>query len=248
MTALVLVHGAGDSAHVWRHVREQLPNRTTIAVDLLGRFDRPYDLTEVTPEAAAEAAVADIVAGLAAAGASGRGIVLVAHSAGGIVLPRIAAALGERLRHLVFVAAVLAPHGGQAIDIVHPERRAEFEARRPDLLARYRGHTLVRRGVTTAPGGLEALDDARVVQAIDSLNLLFRPVSWDGVPDVPRTFIRCIGDPIQTPAMQERLIAVSGAHEVIPIESGHTPARSAPDALAVLLDRVAARHDARHDA
>jgi pimeloyl-ACP methyl ester carboxylesterase len=245
VTALALVHGAGDSSRVWRHVQERLAGRPSIAIDLLGRFDRPFDLTAVTPEAAAEVAVADILAGLAASGAAGSGIVLVGHSAGAVIVPRIAAALGNRVRHIVFIAGVLAPQGGQAIDLVHPERRAEFEARRPKLFSKYHGHTLVRRGVTTAPEGLVAFDDARIVQAIDSLNLLFRPVSWNDVPAVARTFIRCMSDPIQTPAMQERLMAASGATEIIEIDADHTPARSQPDELAALLESIAARYDVR---
>jgi pimeloyl-ACP methyl ester carboxylesterase len=252
VTALALVHGAGDSSRVWRDVQERLAPRPSVAVDLLGRYDRPFDLTEVTPEGAAEVAIADIVRALPATddgldGLDGLddGIVLVAHSAGSIVLPRIAAGLASRVRHIVFIAGVIAPDGRQAIDFIHPDQRADYEVRRDALLPRYRRHTLVARGVETAANGLLPLDDRRMVQAVDSLNLLFRIVSWSDVPTVPRTYIRCTADQIQTPAMQARLMEASGADEFIDIDADHTPARSQPAALVALLDTIAARHDPR---
>jgi pimeloyl-ACP methyl ester carboxylesterase len=233
---IVLIHGAGDAARVWDRTRALL-SFPSVAVDLLGRASRPYDLTRVTLEDAGRVAAEDVRA-------TGEGPwVVVAHSAGALVAPQVVARLGDGVRHLVMIAGVVATEGRVAIDVVHPERRAQFEQRRGPLFEHHRGHTFVSRHQpeTAVLGeGLVALTDPKVVQAIDSLRSLFQPVSWAGVPaDLPRTWVRCTRDSIQNPAMQQRLIDASGATDVRDIDTDHTPARDDPAALAALLDDIA---------
>ncbi len=234
---LVLVHGAGDTAHVWRTVQQHL-RTPSVAVDLLGRASRPYDLTKVTIDLAARQAAADVRASTTGPA------VLVAHSAGGLVAPRLAALLAAQVRHIVLIAGISAPEGAHAVDVVHPERRRSFEERRPRLLAQHAGHSYARGDAIAAlPDHLRPLTDPEVVRAIDSLNLLFQPVSWAGVPRaVPRTFVRPRHDQLQSEAMQARLAAAAAADEIVDIDADHTPARSAPVALAALLDAIATRH------
>jgi pimeloyl-ACP methyl ester carboxylesterase len=231
---VVFVHGAGDTARVWRRVRARL-EVPSVAVDLLGRASRPYDLTRVTAADAARVAANDVRE-------AGEGPwVVVAHSAGGIVAPRLVAELGD-VRHLVLIAGVVAPEGGQPVDVVQPARRAELEERRGPLFAAHRNHTFVSRhepAVPPLPEGLVAVRDARVVQAIDSLRLLFEVVSWQGVPaEMPRTWVRPRRDSLQTPEVQERLVAASGATQVLDIDTDHTPARDDPEGLAALLSAI----------
>jgi pimeloyl-ACP methyl ester carboxylesterase len=237
LPTLVLVHGAGDTAHVWRRVQTHL-TAPSVAVDLLGRASRPYDLTKVTIDLAAEHAAADVRA------ATDGPVVLVAHSAGGVVTPRLAALLADQVRHIVLVAGITAPEGELPVDHVHPERRPMFEERRPGLFAEHAGRSYARGAAIAAlPDHLDPLDNPEVVRAIDSLNLMFQPISWAGVPHTaPRTFVRPLRDQLQSREMQERLARVAGADEIIDIAADHTPARSAPEAFAALLDVLAARH------
>ena len=237
LPALVLVHGAGDTSHVWRRVQSLLV-APSVAVDLLGRASRPYDLTKVTIDLAAEHAAADVLA------VTDGPVVLVAHSAGGVVAPRLASLLAERVRAIVLVAGITAPEGEYPVDQVHPERRPMFEERRPALFAEHAGRSYARGSAIAAlPEHLEPLDDPELVRAIDSLNLLFQPVSWAGVPhDAPRTFVRPVHDQLQSRAMQERLARAADVDEVLDIDADHTPARSAPEAFAALLDAIASRH------
>jgi len=68
---------------------------------------------------------------------------------------------------------------------------------------------------------------------------LTQTVSWRGVPgSLGRTFIRCDRDRIQSPELQEKLIANCAATRVIDIDSGHTPAIEAPAQLAGILDEI----------
>ena len=236
-TTLVLIHGTGDTSRGWRRVQEALVH-PSVAVDLLGRRDRPFDLSRVSPDIAAAVAAKDVV------DRCDGPVVLVAHSGGGILAPRIAGLLGDAVRHMVFVAALVAPHGSVTVDVLFPDRRAEMEKRRPDVLRKFQNHTFVQRDEDLAfVGGLEPLRDAVLVQSVESMNMLFQPVSWAGVPDdLPRTFVRPLHDEHHSRDVQRRLIAASGASEVIDIESGHTPARVAPIEFACILDDIAARY------
>lgn len=234
---LVLVHGAGDTARVWRVVEEHL-RTPSVAIDLLGRATRPYDLTKVTIELAAAHAAADVRAH------TDGPVVVVAHSAGGVIAPRLCALLAAQLRHLVLIAGISAPEGEVAVDHVHPERRPMFEERRPGLFAAHAGRSYARGDAIAAlPEHLDALENPEIVRAIDSLNLMFQPISWVGVPaGVPRTFVRPLQDQLQSREMQARLAQAAAVDEVLDLDADHTPARSAPVELAALLDAIAERH------
>jgi pimeloyl-ACP methyl ester carboxylesterase len=153
-------------------------------------------------------------------------VVLIGHSVAGVVLPAVTARLGARVRHLVFVAGITAEEGQLPLEEFLPGQAARVAARLADLRRDHRGQTL------------EELDP-RTGQAVDSLNFSSQRMSWMGVPPpVGRTFIRCLDDPIQPRALQDRFILNCGAGEVLEISSGHTPAIDAPKALAGLLDAL----------
>ena len=237
LPTLVLIHGAGDTARVWESTQVFL-TAPSVAVDVLGRSTRPFDLTQVTIELAAMQVAADVRS------ATLGPVIVVAHSASGVIGPRVVATLGAQACHLVLVAGVTAPEGEVAADTVHPERREAFLEARPRMLREHAGSSYARGdALAQLPGHLRAIDDPRTVRAIESLNLMFQPVSWAGVSrDLPRTFVRPLGDQLQTPEMQARLITAARCSEIIDIDADHTPARSAPRALATMLDEIASRY------
>jgi pimeloyl-ACP methyl ester carboxylesterase len=235
----VLVHGSGDTARVWRRVQPLL-DHPSVAIDLLGRGSRPYDITRLNALDAARAAAEDVRE------QSAGPWIIVAHSAGAVIAPRLVVELGD-VQHLVLVAGLAAPEGGQAVDVIFPERRAEFEEKRGPLLAAHRNHSYVPPQSTSEPTatpvlppGLEPLTRPRVAQAIDSMVLVFERYSWVGVPsDLPRTWVRCLRDSLQSPERQLDLIAAFAATQVLDIDTDHTPAREDPEALAALLNKIA---------
>ena len=228
----MLVHGAGNTSLVWRSVQEHL-RHASIAVDLPGRRDRPADITRVTIDDAAQSAARDVVA------ATDGPVVLVGHSAGGIVLPALTALLDGRVQHLVFVAGLSAPDGVAVVETVRPGYAATMAARLEELRDDYRDHMLEADGLH---GTASTVDDVQAAMGIESLNFMTQTVSWKGVPPtLERTFVRCLRDGIQPREMQARLAANCGASSVIDIDSGHTPAISAPVELAAILDRIAER-------
>jgi pimeloyl-ACP methyl ester carboxylesterase len=227
---LVLVHGAGHTSLVWRAVQDRLQH-ASFAVDLPGRRDRPADITRLTVDAAASSAARDVAEGTDGA------LVLVGHSAGGIVLPALAVRLDGRVDHLVFVAGLSARHGDAVVDTVRPDARAALAARLVEMQEQYAGHML---GTDLVDGAAPPIADVKVAMGIESLNLMGQPVSWDGVaPTVRRTFVRCLRDSIQPRDLQARLIENCGASTVVDLDAGHTPAMDAPAELAAVLDELA---------
>jgi pimeloyl-ACP methyl ester carboxylesterase len=214
---------------VWRHVQQALRHRS-VAVDLPGRTDRVASIADVTIDAAAASLTADVERATEGA------LVLVGHSAGGIVLPALAARLGPRVAHLVFVAGLSASHGKRVIATVRPGAAGLVDERLSAMRVEYSG-TMLDPAPTV--GGVRAID-AKTAAGIDSLNYMAQEVSWSGVPDeLPRTFVRCLRDRIQPRTLQAALIENCGATEVVDLESGHTPAVAAPGELASILDRIA---------
>jgi pimeloyl-ACP methyl ester carboxylesterase len=227
---LVLVHGAGHTSLVWERVQDHL-DHASLAIDLPGRRDRPADITRLTIDAAASSAARDV------ADVTDGALVLVGHSAGGIVLPSLAARLDGRVEQLVFVAGLSARHGEAVVDTVRPDARMAMAARLDEMREQYAGHML---GTDLADRSSPAIDDVMVAMGIESLNLMGQPVSWKGVaPSVRRTFVRCLGDRIQPLRLQAQLIANCDASNVVDLDSGHTPAIDAPESLAAALDGIA---------
>jgi pimeloyl-ACP methyl ester carboxylesterase len=223
---LVLVHAAGHSAEVWKDTQVALSS-PSLAVDLPGRSGKPADITSVSVDEAAESVVADVGATVAG------DVVLVGHSVAGTLIPSVAARLDGRVRHLVFVAGITAAEGQLPMEVFRPGGQAELALQLAELRRAYRSRTL------------ETVD-VRVASSIDSLNYCSQPMSWRGVPeDVPRTFVRCLRDPIQSRQVQERFIANCRAGQVIDIDTGHTPALEAPGELAQILDGIASASSAR---
>lgn len=226
---IVLLHGAGHTAMVWRAVQSAL-RHASVAVDLPGRRDRVAGIAELTIDAAATSVAADIAA------TSEGPVVLVGHSAAGVVLPGVAARLSERVEHLVFVAGLCARDGERVITTVRPDAVEDMAARLARDRVEFRGAML---DPDPALDGVTAVA-TEVAMPIDSLNFMSQTVSWRGVrPGTPRTFVRCLRDRIQPRALQAKLIENCGATSVVDLDSGHTPAVAVPAALAGILDQVA---------
>jgi pimeloyl-ACP methyl ester carboxylesterase len=225
---VVLVHGSGHTSRIWAPVQAALTH-ASVAVDMPGRADRVADIADVAISDAAASLASDVEAAVDGP------LVLVGHSAGGIVLPALAARLGDPVTHLVFVAGLSAAHGETVMRTVRPDAEAELVVRLAAMREQFAGCMLEP---DPAIADVRAID-ARTAAPLDSLNYMEQTVSWDGVPPgLPRTFVRCLRDRIQPRALQAALIENCAASDVIDLESGHTPAVAVPDALAALLDRV----------
>jgi len=238
MSTFVLVHGMSHGGWAWGPLAGQLERRghRVIAMDLPGHGRRAHERRRATVDRYA-AAVADA---MMLAGA--HDAVVVGHSMGGVVIPKVAERVPSRVRHLVFLAAVVLPHGASLLETqLAPPARAMLRglARAGDGAVQYPASLEWTRWMSDMPPG-----DARVVDALARLTAQpFAP--WAERVDyrrflamrVPCTYVRCLRDQAVTPARAAEYAARLGVTP-IDMECGHNPMLSAPDALAKILESV----------
>jgi pimeloyl-ACP methyl ester carboxylesterase len=226
----VLVHGAGMGANCWDRLLPLLAG-PAIAVDLPGRGSRAdVPLTSMNLDDCAKA-ILDDVADVP------DGIVLVAHSFAGVSVPRVMAELAPRLRHVVFLSAVVPPDGTSVLDQIDPAVQEAVRASTASgIYAQEReGARMMLCNDMDAEQTEWTLD--RVVD--DSAALLTEQVDLSGLSaDVPRTYVRLTNDACYSPGLQERSAALV-AGDVKFLDTGHMAMVSAPDRLAKLLNELA---------
>ncbi len=236
MTTFLLIHGGNCTRRFWDRVVDRI-GPVAVAVDLPGRRDRPADLMTLTLDQSAASVVAD----LRAAAPAGP-VVVVAHSSGGLIVPRVVAALGDRVTAVVLSSASVPPEGGNGLDCMKASHRERMVA--GIEWARSGGRRLVAP-VPEDPEALresygERLDDAtltfvaeRLVE--DSFNVYFDPVSWAGVT-VPVTYVRAARDTAIPPALQDEMIArLPVPPTVLDWDCGHIPPVTRSEEFAALL-------------
>jgi pimeloyl-ACP methyl ester carboxylesterase len=228
--SFVLIHGAGYGAACWNELLPLLA-ADSIAVDLPGRGTRAeVDLRGVTLQDCADAVVADVTE------RDRHDIVLVGHSFAGVTVPRVLAAIPDRVRHVVLLSAVVPPAGTRVLDQIDPGVRAVVE------------QSLTGGIYHQSPEGARAMlcndmDEATAAAALDRLvddaaALLSEPVDLRGYElDVPRTYVRFTADQCYPPELQERSALLTKA-AVEWMDTGHLAMISAPQQVAALLNRI----------
>lgn len=240
MANFVLVHGAWHGGWCWQRVVQPLAaaGHRVHAVTLTGLGERAHLLSSAIT---LETHVAD-VAGVIEAEEMQQ-VVLAVHSYAGMVGTAIADRLGARLRHLVYVDAVV-PKPGESWSSTHARATQEARLAAAQASADYSiappdpavfglaGEDLAwaRRRQTPHPGHTyrAALD--------------FDPVR---VAAVPRTFVSCTRPALPTiDAIRPRMAdpgywggawRSGGGARVVELATGHDPMISLPDELTRLL-------------
>jgi pimeloyl-ACP methyl ester carboxylesterase len=167
--------------------------------------------------------------------------VLVGHSSGGYVIPGVAALLpAGTVRGLVFVTANCPAEGQTPVGSMAEKLRAITDANREHLAAQAAGRTIgdLRPGEPPIATDLEIVEvDLRM--GVEAPAQLYETMTWVGVPDVARTYVRATRDRVIPPEHALVMAANAGATEVVDLDAGHDVVADAPVALAALLDRLA---------
>jgi pimeloyl-ACP methyl ester carboxylesterase len=234
----VLVHGMSHGGWAWDALVRRLERdgHRAIAPDLPGHGRRAHERARASVGAYAQA-VADA---MMQAGIS-RGIV-VGHSMGGVVIPKVAELVPTRVAHLVFLAAVVLRDGESLLgaQIPTPTRPLlEGLARAGGGAVQYPAATEWARWLNDLPPG-----DGRVVDALARMTPQpLRPwlervdMRRFYAMDVPRTYVRCLKDNAVTPARAAQYAARLGVAPV-DMDCAHEPMLSALDDLVTMLEKI----------
>lgn len=223
----VLLHGAGTGAWVWEPVIDEMAS-PAVALDVPGRQ------AGVTPDSCAGAVVAEL---------DRRGIdsiVLVVHSLAGVLVPGLASRLGPRLKHCVYVAAVVPPSGGSFVDTLGFAHRVVLR-----LLYKFNP-----KGLKPNPSMIQRelcndldsrLADLVISRYAAEFPGLYLSPAGSGPTPGDATYIKLLKDQCVSPAQQDSMIARLGNARVRKIDAGHLVMLSASAQLAKTLDQVAAQ-------
>ena len=236
MANFVLVHGAWHGAWAWRRVVDALhaQGHRALAVGLTGLGERAHLMS---PLITLETHIADVANTIEAEEL--QDVVLTVHSYAGMIGTAVADRMPQRLRHLVYVDAVV-PRPGESWSSTHASatREARLAAAQgaPDFSfpppdpsvfgVAAEDHAWVQRRQTPHPG--------HTYQA---------PLQFDPkrVAGVPRTFIDCVQPRLATiDAIRPRVRDAGfwdgewmrgGGARVLELATGHDPMISAPQEL-----------------
>lgn len=235
----VLVHGACHGAWCWEAVAEKLGGRgyRVVALDLPGHGGRADERVQASVMNYARA----VVDAMAREGVS-RGIV-VGHSMGGIVIPKVAELVAERVAHLVFLAAVVLPDGTSLFEThFSPDVQARVHALGdasandtylyppPEAWARWMNDLPFEH--PTVQAALPRLTPQPVRPIMERVDLTrFYALR------IPRTYIRCLKDEAVPPDRAIEYARRLGV-EPVDLDAAHDAMLSRPDALVEILERL----------
>jgi pimeloyl-ACP methyl ester carboxylesterase len=204
-----------------------------IAVDLPGHGDRSADREGITMSMYID----DVISFIRTEKLSD--LVLVGHSMAGIIISKVADEMPDRVKHLVYLAAVVPYSGAALIDLLTKERQA--------TLRQMHGKEREIFGTLDALRTLYFTDLEGEQQEFylkqltpQPLAVFFEPIRFTTFPDIsiPRTYVMGMKDkslpPDLTEGFAERLKV-----KPIKIDAGHDLMVSRPEAVADLLLRIA---------
>jgi pimeloyl-ACP methyl ester carboxylesterase len=234
----LLIHGGGSTARFWDRLTPRLDD-TPLAVNLPGRADKPADLAAITVDDEVISVLDDITCH------APRGpVVIVAHSSGGLVVPGVVAALGQRVVHVVLIAALVPDEGERGVDCLKPAHRDGLE--RMVAAARVDGTAITLPGPPADPEAFRAvyggdpLDDDTLAFMVDprrcvpdGVHHYFQPVHWSLAASVPVTYVVNLRDRPVLPDAQEAMAArVPGLVHTVRLDCGHLPPVTHPQVMA----------------
>lgn len=240
MANFVLVHGAWHGGWCWQRVTAvlQKEGHRVHAVTLTGLGERAHLLS---PSITLDTHIDDVISAIEVEELSD--VVLAVHSYAGMIGTAVADRLSKRLKHLVYVDAVVPKPGEswsstqsaatqqQRLAAAQASTRFSFPPPDPEVFGLHDAdHAWVKRRQTPHPG-----------------NTYQSPLNFDvqRVAAVPRTFISCTQPAL--PTIEPSRLRVKdpkfwdGAwrpnSKVVELKTGHDPMISEPAALArILLD------------
>jgi pimeloyl-ACP methyl ester carboxylesterase len=232
MSTYVFVHGAWHGAWCWSKVVSLLEGtgHKAIALDLPGHGRDDTPIAQVTFEA-----YCNKLRGIVEA--EPEPIILVGHSMGGRVITQVAELYPDKIKTLVYLAAILLRDGESTMPVD------------PDA-----GETLIDRSVITSDdGNYETMredairellfhdcsdEDAGMAMALLESRQASQPMTIpmrltkENFGRVRKVYIECLQDKAVTPAQQRTMYTLTPCDKIISMNASHSPFLSSPQELA----------------
>jgi pimeloyl-ACP methyl ester carboxylesterase len=234
MHTYLLIHGALRGAWLWERLMPLLMKGggNPIAIDLPGHGDRSADRKGITMSTYID----DVVNFIRSEKLND--LVLVGHSMAGMIISKVAEEMPERVKHLVYLAAVVPHNGAALIDLLTKERQATLRHMHGKEREVFGTMDTLRTLYFT---DLEAEEQEYYLKQLtpQPLAVFFEAIRFATFPDipVPRTYVMGIRDrslpPELTEGFAERLKV-----EPMKIDAGHDMMVSRPNEVAGILLRI----------
>ena len=237
MALFAVVHGSMAGPAAYMRLAEELHHRSqrVLLVEL------PVDRPELTGTDYGRLVAEQLAAGLTECSIGDEPVVVIAHSASGLLLPLVPSFCP--VAHLVYLAAGV-PQPGMTLD--------EQLAADPDMLNPawvgvdpFQDHQAARRFL------FHDCDEATARWAIAAQTpwypegLYSERCPLEGFPPIPSTSIVCAGDRVIQPTWSRRIASDRLDAQVIELPGGHCPHVSRPALLAEALIATARRSPRR---
>lgn len=219
-TGFALVHGGFHGGWCWDALRPHLAG-PSVAIDLPGRSGDGYDHAAVRYEDWVKSATQQSLA-------LGGPIILVGHSMAGLSIPQVAIRLGDRLRAIVFVAAVIPPEGKSfAAAYSAPIEPPTWPVPPPEVAAGFFGTEMDKATLAMLLSRLTPEPAGPAMSAI----------SRRGAPEVPAVYVIADGDATGLGAPEaERLLPDFPKLRIVHAPGGHNLMMTRPRELAAILN------------
>lgn len=231
MSTFVLIHGAASGGWIWYKVVPLLEKQghTVVAPDL------PSHGRDKTPIAAVSLQVyVDSVCRIL--DAQREPVILVGHSMGGGVITQTAEYRPDKIKTLVYVAALLPRNGESMLQIV--QRDTESLLLPNTVFAEdQRSVTFREEALKEVAYGDCSEEDMALVKALlvpQAVVPLTTPITTTAANSgrLPRVYIECLQDRALSLSLQKILSTAFSYQKVISMDTSHSPFFSAPEELA----------------
>jgi len=231
MTNYLLIHGAMRGAWLWDRVMPILMKEgaNPIAIDLPGHGDRVSQGSFATMSTYID----DVIDFIRKENL--KDLVLVGHSMSGIVISKVAEEVPERVKHLVFLAAVVPKNNEALIDLLTKERQETLSKLHGKVKEVFGTLDQLRPMYFTDIEGEEKEFYLRQLTP-QPLAVFFEKIHFKQFPDIsiPKTYILGLKDKSLPPELTRRFAERLGVTPV-EIEAGHDMMVSRPGEVAKIL-------------
>jgi pimeloyl-ACP methyl ester carboxylesterase len=227
---IVLLHGAFETAAVWKQVRIDLRARgyRSIAIDLPGRTGNPLPASKATLKLYRDAVLQVLER-------QHGPVVLVAHSFGGITASAVAEAAPEKIRTIVYVAAYLPQSGDSLVSMSGRDSASQVGPHFKVTSDKSMAFIEPSAAAALFCNGCDERQSARVARDFVSEPLapLATPVSLtaERFGKVDKVYIHTSNDVVVSPAYQAAMVAATPVRKELSVPTAHAAFVQSPAAL-----------------